>query len=545
MKKRHLFWIIPVSLIVLLLLSVIIGNLISPVPFKPLIIKSKNKSVLTEKELNQDLDYLEYYLTTVYAGYDDLVEKGFDIHKVLEDIRKDCDKNKRGSVYDYSFISSAIRKHVIQNFCIEDNHFAIVDSNARGQYSIYFTDIYVKPEQTAEGTRYVVVKNEREKMPEKIMKQYEKIAMADVKPGQIFNGSDNMLFEWFDGKDKIYRIGVLTKEMNLNNISLSFDGKKLAVPVLSNDRLTDAGKMQGMRETKDTLYLSFVDFVFQGNTVAGNKEFELLCKNAKEKSQQKKHVIIDLRSNGGGHTARPAMILSNILYNQKEEFSHDFLMYITQLLTDGGEKKMSPLYAQLEAYSGLKGLESKFKKHKFRKTAKKYDFEEYHEEFLKKSYNRLTPKVIKEFFYPYVKMTKIPYVKTETKELPEPDYTGDIYILTDRHSASASEYTIAMVREMTKNTGVKVHHIGENSAGAVYYVDPCSFILPNTGIWLYLPTTKNTSPAFNHPDFHGEGYGWFPEYWVTHYNLLNTLCNLIDDPELETALQGLEKWQLQ
>ena len=98
---------------------------------------------------------------------------------------------------------------------------------------------------------------------------------------------------------------------------------------------------------------------------------------------------------------------------------------------------------------------------------------------------------------------------------------------------------------LAEKADVKIHHIGENTQGAVFYINPHSKVLPNSGLWLYIPSARSRSGAFDYPGFHGEGYGWFPEYWVTHYNLLNTLNNLIDDPELGTALQGLEKWQLQ
>ena len=212
---------------------------------------------------------------------------------------------------------------------------------------------------------------------------------------------------------------------------------------------------------------------------------------------------------------------------------------------EGGKKKISPIYAQLDFYYSFNDLKDSIKKLKFKKTAVKYDYVEYRKSYIKKSYKKLRKYEIAEFFFPYVKMTPIPFPKTQTSGLPEANYDGDIYILTDRYSASASEYTIALLHEMTKNTDIKIHHLGENSCGAAFYVDPCNMFLPNSGVWFYLPTTKNTSEAFNHPDFHGEGYGWFPEYWTTHYNLLNTLTNLIDDPELENALQGLEKWQLQ
>ena len=109
------------------------------------------------------------------------------------------------------------------------------------------------------------------------------------------------------------------------NISLSFDGKKISVPVVENNSLPNSGKMQGMRETKDTLYISLVNFVFNGGSVMGEQEFKTLCENAKNKSVGKKQIIIDLRSNGGGDGCRPATILSNILYNEQDDFSFDFL----------------------------------------------------------------------------------------------------------------------------------------------------------------------------------------------------------------------------
>ena len=62
MKKRHLFWIIPCGLIVFIFLTALIGNITSPIPSKRLVKKSKNKKVITEKELTEDLDYLKYYL---------------------------------------------------------------------------------------------------------------------------------------------------------------------------------------------------------------------------------------------------------------------------------------------------------------------------------------------------------------------------------------------------------------------------------------------------------------------------------------------------
>ena len=129
----------------------------------------------------------------------------------------------------------------------------------------------------------------------------------------------------------------------------------------------------------------------------------------------------------------------------------------------------------------------------------------------------------------------------EDKPLPPTNFSGTIYILTDRYSASCSEYTMGVAYKLAEKLDFNVVHLGDNSNGAVYYVNPRSFVTPYSGLWFYMPTNKSEPRIFNHPSFKGEGLGWHPEYWVTKYNLANTLTNLIEDPELPQMLVGLEK----
>ena len=95
-----------------------------------------------------------------------------------------------------------------------------------------------------------------------------------------------------------------------------------------------------------------------------------------------------------------------------------------------------------------------------------------------------------------------------------------------------------------KMDGITVHHIGENTCGAVSFVNPCSVVFPYSGGWMYIPTAWNKSQDFNHPNYKGESYGWYPEYWTSSFNLINTLSNLIDDSELAETLKGLERHHL-
>ena len=219
---------------------------------------------------------------------------------------------------------------------------------------------------------------------------------------------------------------------------------------------------------------------------------------------------------------------------------------VANLINNEEYKNMSPTFGKLNLYFRMQNLINKFKKMKFKKNKREEtDYEKYEKIVDKACQKKLFWPSVAELFYPYKADIQYISIDSKIKELPHPDFEGDIYILTDTQSASCSEYSIALLRKMAEGANINIHHLGENTAGAVYYVDPTSVALPYSGIWITFPTSRNYSSAFNHPDFHGEGYGWFPEYWVTHYNLLNTLNNLINDPELESALQGLEKWQPQ
>ncbi len=547
MKKLYLFWIIPSALLVLTALTVLLGHLFSPVPSKKLVTKYKEKKEITEKQFEQDLEYVKNYLTYSYCGYVELVEAGFDMEAMLNDIRKDCDKNKHGSTYDASDVRANIKKRVLEYHCIDDNHFSVC-GESKLPNSLYFTDIYVKPEKQADGsTKYIVVKNERDPFPEKVLKKMGKYEAARIEPDQIYTGPQAMLYDWFDGSEKIYRIGALSRQ-NINNLQLMIDGKKVSAPVVSNNRLEQAGKMQGLRATKDTLYISLVDFMFgQSSSVINEAEFQKLCDNARIKSRDKKHIIIDLRSNPGGQLNRGAMLYASLFYNKQDELSHDLILNIMRITDEGEYISICPEYAKSNLRMFFKSIPQKFKALKYRKKAKETETEymKYYDK-IKKGYERQLFKAsLGELIIPYSKQLQLYIPEPKIKELPQPDFSGDIYVLTDKYSASCSEYSIAIINALANNTDIKIHHIGENTRGAIYYIDPGTFITPNSGAWFYLPTGRNYSDAFDHPNFHGEGYGWFPEYWVTHYNLLNTLCNLIDDPELEGALQGLEKWQLQ
>ena len=269
----------------------------------------------------------------------------------------------------------------------------------------------------------------------------------------------------------------------------------------------------------------------------GHKEFQNLLDIAKEKSKNKENIILDLRSNGGGEPIRLALLFANILY---DNYDFDLLNQIFLYDDENSNDVVSSTIAKARLHSIFYDIKDFFKKLKFRNKKEKFEYEEYYDSIYKKQNRIRNKQILPQLFFPSRKMITVE-PQMEDKHLPPTNFSGTIYILTDRYSASCSEYTMGVAYKLAEKLDFNVVHLGDNSNGAVYYVNPRSFVTPYSGLWFYMPTNKSEPRIFNHPSFKGEGLGWHPEYWVTKYNLANTLTNLIEDPELPQMLVGLEK----
>ena len=541
MKKRHLFWIIPSSLIAFIFLLYVILKLISvfhPLS-EPFVNRTKHKTTLTEKELNRDLDYIKHYMSTCYAGYDDMVEKGFNLDSAIENIYNNTKKEMHNGVVASSILITNTVKELLEKNPLIDGHFGI-SGTSRNPYKLYFSDLYFEPKQTSSETKYFLTKIQREEIDKEESFLKKKVPLTELPLNLEYTGSTQNLYKWFDGNKIIYRYGVFTnKEIHFAYIDLNNNKEK--IPVYYFDRLESKTKNQSYKETNKTLYLSLQNFSFDNGSDVhyfyGNKEFQNLLDIAKEKSKNKENIILDLRSNGGGEPIRLSLLFANILY---DNYDFDTLNQITLCANENSTDVFSSTIAKRRLYSIFYDIKDFFKKLKFRNKKEKFEYEEYYDSIYKKQNRIINKQILPQLFFPSRKMITVE-PKTEDKPLPPTNFSGTIYILTDRYSASCSEYTIGLAYKLAEKLNFNVVHLGENSNGAVYYVNPWTFVTPNSGLWFYMPTNKSEPRIFNHPSFKGEGLGWHPEYWVTKYNLANTLTNLIEDPELPQMLVGLEK----
>lgn len=541
MKKRHLFWIIPSSLIAFIFLLYVILKLISvfhPLS-EPFVNRTKHKTTLTEKELNRDLDYIKHYMSTCYAGYDDMVEKGFNLDSAIENIYNNTKKEMHNGVVASSVLITNTINELIEKNPLIDSHFSI-NGSGRYPYKLYFSDLYFEAKQTASETKYFLTKIQREEIDKEESFLKKNVPLTELPLNLEYTGSTQNLYKWFDGNKIIYRYGVFTnKEIHFAYIDLNNNKEK--IPVYYFDRLESKTKNQSYKETNKTLYLSLQNFSFDNRSDVhyfyGHKEFQNLLDIAKEKSKNKENIILDLRSNGGGEPIRLSLLFANILY---DNYDFDTLNQITLCANENSTDVFSSTIAKRRLYSIFYDIKDFFKKLKFRNKKEKFEYEEYYDSIYKKQDRIINKQILPQLFFPSRKMITVE-PQTEDKPLPPTNFSGTIYILTDRYSASCSEYTIGLAYKLAEKLNFNVVHLGENSNGAVYYVNPWTFVTPNSGLWFYMPTNKSEPRIFNHPNFKGEGLGWHPEYWVTKYNLANTLTNLIEDPELPQMLVGLEK----
>ena len=541
MKKRHLFWIIPSSLIAFIFLLYVILKLISvfhPLS-EPFVNRTKHKTTLTEKELNRDLDYIKHYMSTCYAGYDDMVEKGFNLDSAIENIYNNTKKEMHNDVVASSVLITNTINELIEKNPLIDSHFSI-NGSGRYPYKLYFSDLFFEEKQTTTETKYFLTKIQREEIDKEESFLKKKVPLTELPLNLEYTGSTQNLYKWFDGNKIIYRYGVFTnKEINFAYINLNNNKEK--IPVYYFDRLESKTKNQSYKETNKTLYLSLQNFSFDNRSDVhyfyGHKEFQNLLNIAKEKSKNKENIILDLRSNGGGEPIRLSLLFANILY---DNYDFDTLNQITLCANENSTDVFSSTIAKERLYSFFYEIKDYFKTLKFRSNKENFEYKEYYDSIYKKQKKIRNRQILPQLFFPSRKMITVT-PQTEDKPLPSTNFSGTIYILTDRYSASCSEYTIGLAYKLAEKLNFNVVHLGENSNGAVYYVNPWTFVTPNSGLWFYMPTNKSEPRIFNHPSFKGEGLGWHPEYWVTKYNLANTLTNLIEDPELPQMLVGLEK----
>lgn len=149
--------------------------------------------------------------------------------------------------------------------------------------------------------------------------------------------------------------------------------------------------------------------------------------------------------------------------------------------------------------------------------------------------------------YQYLKKYKEKYLiyknKTGAKyssdvRIENSKYNKKLYILTNYITASAAELFMNYADIIYDEVII----VGENTFGSLDFADPSTYKLPNSEIVLFLTSTDVRDSVLS-KNWKGEGKGFYPDYWATSEEIVDTIVYLTKDEELRIVLKDLEKGQ--
>ena len=114
---------------------------------------------------------MKYYFENLYVAYDYMKENGFDVDAISNEVLEKCkkDMNGRKEIDSQTFLRYTTTE-VTKAFKNVDMHFGINGSSPQDYRTVYFSDIFIRSEQVDGSTKYYVYKNEREEIPQDILK---------------------------------------------------------------------------------------------------------------------------------------------------------------------------------------------------------------------------------------------------------------------------------------------------------------------------------------------------------------------------------------
>ena len=432
----------------------------------------QNKTELTFDEMVEDLECFEYLLRTSYAGYDDACSRGMNTAEINNSVINQFYGSDNISIND--FVDYLYKSYEPY---IKDYHASLF--NKQNEYKFIkpaknrFSDVYIKNDDS----EYTVVESNVE----------------EIVIGMNFTDDEKFLFNYPSKGDSIYRLGIINKE-NTNLIKIKFDDKEVEIPVKFFNSLDEDFNVE-KKETRKSLYIKY------NSCCAGNEE-ELRMQNAfagyGKQARDKEFVIIDVRGNRGG----------------TDEYMYQFLFSLVY-----GEKKfnyISPEYKQIYSPVILESIYENWNDYNY---GEKFPYK--------------FKSMMRKFKRNPVKIIETCGLRQEISKNTNGNYTGKIIIITDSYTASSGEEIISVGKNLI---GDNLIQVGLNTAGCQLYGNIQYYYLCNSGIGVSLASSDFSYQANNIKSFHGEGYGYYPDYWSTNEDLNETIFYITQDKELRNEL---------
>ncbi len=448
----------------------------------------KDSINITVEQMNEDLDMFCYLLETAYIGYEDMLQKGFNIEEFKNYVNKQVKGQETCSVQKFCInLINGIKKF------IQDSHFSIYNSDyayfPSEKHFVAFSNTYVKK---IDG-KYIAQKG------------------GTAKAGSVYTGKEENLFLYPAKGEDIYRVGLFVLEdEKVLKYPFSFNNEDVILPVKVEEPKDFNGEtIFNSIESVDSGYASVSSFWVDpvASNAEKNKSLVQLNKFLQKSIewQNKKNIIIDLRGNPGGTLYIPARFIIS-LYDSYESISASleyeyeadnwipFDFYVTYSPTTLNALLQYNINSGMNTYYIFKELEEM--KEKPVRRIYKYD--------------------------------------ASLAEWTEPSFKGNIIFLVDKTTASASEF---MIFETKEAFGDKVFVVGTNTSGCVEYVSIYSMFLYNSGLAVSFGFNKNVEIQDFFSEWKGETIGIFPDSWSSKEDLNETIYKITNDKKMKKLLK--------
>ena len=450
------------------------------------------KEQISYEQLKEDLEFASYVLNMGYAGNDKMLDKGFD-----EKSSKDAVMTHfEGKEVIYTDDLIRVFNDNLKPY-IKDSHFQLIGKKQIytmiEKYTCYWTDCYVEKR----GEDFYSISN-----------------TVGINPDLKYCDDQQNLYYYPSKGSSVYRIAKLSKEP-LNSIDVSFDNKSYCLEVFNDGAIEKTNAKYKAFDSKDSAYIALNTFFLPYLDSPDRKSKEIIFNKFIEcgyKYGNKKNLILDMRSNEGGDAAY-TVAMFYVLYSGKN--NNDFSKLIPNMsswFVDSfslRENLISPVSCKTKYL---------LKNNRNQKPSKK-------EVSLLSSQIENPEKVIETAGYKKSKLFS-----------KESKFKGKIIILTDRNSASAGEIIIPLAKEIFGSESVSV--IGENTSGSAMYWDVATICLPNSKAGIHTAFAKNKMIE-KYDYWHGEGIGFYPDYWSTGQDLNETIFLVTQDEEMKEKLKGI------
>ncbi len=511
------------------------------------------------EQLEEDMDCLCYLLETAYAGYSDAVSRGLDLEKLKARAKEKFSTDE----YDYNGITPVQFVDFLRNeleIKIRDTHFSIRAGDYYcwlcGHQNVFYSDIYVKKDDrgvykvckifedgssvqsyTDKFTTYhdlLLFKHSVSPLPDFDPLQPAAPELLEhpfetIKIGSVYSGFPGNLFYYPVLGENVYRVGVMTAE-HPDYLCAQFDSKEITLPVKTEVPIDRRQTLRlGEKSTAFSAYLSLSHFSSPGvdsNYRAGTDRQFSRFMDSGFYYQNKQNVILDLRSNPGGNSNIGLKFLASLyipwnVTNYEGGYNRSFSVLEKHLMqyNENCISVFSPAVSQaFYCYC-----------HEFEKDKKSISL--YKKMMTQQKKN---PQLL---VTPLMHQTKYDR-ENKARFSNSPAFAGKLIIILDRHSCSASEETVKNAKLLF---GDQVIIVGENSGGCITYGNVFNYALPNSNLIVSISAANLSSSYSNFSNWHGEGFGIYPDVWTTGEDLLKTLILLTGDNALEEKIQYIER----